>query len=1255
MPFFAGPFVSSRRWFFAAAALCAVAIGHPRSLLAQTDVIRGRITGPDSKPIERANITVTSLTGNVSRTARTDKEGRYTVTFPGDEGDYWVNVAALGYSPRRFEVKRTGDQEVLLADAKLAEVATQLAGVNVKADRQKASRNDQSPDISGNERAVNNSAVSADALGDLAAMAASLPGVQLIPSADGSPNGFSVLGLSPDQNATTLNGMNFGGSNLPRDANVSTSLVTTPYDVSRGNFSGGLLNVRSRPGSNYIIRTTSYNADAPQLQWTDAAARALGQQYGGLSIGGLAAGPIHFDQSFYSIAYQAGRRQNDLQDLLNTSPLGLQTAGIAADSVARLIKYLQSNSLPMSMRGIPDNRLNDNASVFGTFDFAPPTSTTGQAFNVTFSGSWSRQDPSGGAATDLPSHLGERTNWFGSVQGKHSAYFSFGVLSETQIGVNHSSFFGSPFVNLPNGVVQVNSIFPDGTPSVQSVSFGGNPSFNTSQTSTSVQGINTLSWFSENNKHKLKLTTELRRDQYGQDLASNQLGTFAFNSLADLDAGRPASFTRQLSPNLQSESEYIAGTSLGDSYRPTDDLQIQYGVRLDGNRFNDSPVDNPEVEQLFHIRNDGVPNHIYASPRIGFSWTYGTANEVSAFENAVRGPRAVVRGGIGLFQSTPNATSIGTAMGNTGLANAVQQLTCVGIAAPTPDWSDYMSNPASVPTQCADGTTGTVFSSTSPNVVLFDRNYQAPRSLRSNLQWNGTALGNRFATSIDGTYSLNMNQASTFDLNFSPVVQFTLPGEDSRPVYARATSIVPTTGAIAAGEGRVSQDFAHVSELRSDMESETKQVTLQLRPTTFSSSYSWSLAYVYANARERYRGFSSTDGDPLDVAWGRSSLDSRHQIVYSLTYNAFDFVRLGWNGSFRSGLPYTPLVAGDINGDGYANDRAFIFDPTKVAADTALAAGMRSLLAGGSSGARDCLVKQLNLIAARNSCEGPWSSTANLTFSFNPVKVRLPQRASLSFQLSNPLGAVDALVHGPNDLHGWGQLFIPTSQLLFVRGFDPVTKQYQYEVNQRFGATALSTSATRLPVTLTTMLRVDVGPTRERQALTQMIDRGRATPGQKVPEQLFKAMYGSGGVINPMATLLREADTLSLTSEQADSIAVLNREYTIKLDSIWTPASKYFAALPQTYDQGEAYDRYRTAREASVDALIELAPVIRSLLTDAQMRMVPSYISPYLDTRYLASVRSGTAGTGLGVIMLPGGMAIPAGAGAGMTVEFRKP
>ena len=1235
--------MSLRRLLFLASAVACTAALRTSALHAQTDIIRGRIIAPDSQPVERARITVTSISGNVSRSAQTDKNGRFTVAFPGDEGDYFVNIAAIGFATKRFEVKRTADQDVLVADAKLSRVATQLDAVKVQADRQKVGRDANTPDISGSERRIDNSGVPASQLGDLAALAASLPGVQLIPNADGT-NGFSVLGLTADQNATTLNGMNFGGSQLPRDAQVSTSLALSPYDVSRGNFSGGLLNVRAGRASNFIIRSSSLNVDAPQMQWTDAAARALGQQYTNLSLGGSFAGPIQPDKSFFTFAYQGGRRLSDLQSLLNTSPVGLQTIGISTDSVNHLISTLNRWGVPTTA-GAPRSRYQDQALVFSSIDFTPPTSVTGQAFNITMSGSWNRQDPSGFSNTELPSHSGERANWNVGLFGRHSSYFGFGVLSETSIGVNQMRLTSSPFLDLPNANVRVNSTFDDGTPSVSTVSFGGNPAMNIGVTQTSEQFMNALSWFSENNKHRLKYTTELRHDQYSQDLTTNQLGTFSFNSLADLDAGRPAVFSRQLTPRTRSDGVYIGSLSLGDSYRPSDDLQVQYGLRVDGNKFDAEPLYNSDVDRLFGARNDRVPNKAYLSPRIGFSWTYGQNQQIAGFDGAVRGPRAVLRGGVGVFQNTPNASTIGQALDNTGLSTGAQQLVCVGTAAPTPDWAAYLGNLGAIPTQCANGAASTAFASTAPNVTMFDPNYQAPRAIRSNLNWSGSAIDNRFRVNADVTYSLNENQPGTYDLNFNPTVGFTLPGEGNRPVYANSANIVTTTGAIPANEGRESSAYSHVTQLRSDLRSETKQLTIGVSPMAFSTNFTWSLAYVYQNSREQYRGFSSTGADPRDLAWSRSGFDSRHQIQYRLSYNAFDFIRLGWIGSFRSGNPYTPVVASDINGDGYANDRAFVFNPSATG-DTAVANGMRSLLASGSGSGRECLQKQLGVVAGRTSCEGPWYSTANLTFSFNPLKVRLPQRANLTFQISNPLGAADLLFHGDNKLHGWGQGAFPQNQLLYVTGFDPSTKSYKYAVNPRFGSTAITTSASRLPVTLTAMMRVDVGPTFERQMLTQMLDRGRTLNGQKMPEVALKA-YGSVGVVNPMAAILRQADMLQLTAVQADSIAVLNRLYTMKTDSVWTPVAKYLSTLPDKYDQGEAYERYRLARETSVDALIKAAPAVKGLLTDAQMRMLPTFITPYLDQRYLSSIRSGTSGSNLGMIMMPGGAAAMAGMGGG--------
>ena len=432
-------------------ALFALLASAGRSSAQQVDVIRGQIAGPDNAPIENANVTATSVQGGVNRTARTDKGGRFTITFPGGEGDYFVNVTAIGFAPKRFEVKRTADQDILVADARLSRMVL-LDTMRAVAERGRVNRNDKPSDISGNEQAASNAAVSAAQAGDLNAMAASIPGVTPVTGADGDPAGFSVLGLSADQNTTTLNGQNFGSANIPRDANVSSSLITTPYDVSRGGFSGGQFNIQPGSGSNFIRRSTSLNLDSPKLQWTDRAAIALGQQYSNLSLSGAVSGPIVMDKAFYNVSYQLGRRANDLQTLMNTDAVGLQAIGISADSVARILTLAQLANIPSSISGgIPNDKLSDQGSVFGSLNFTPPGSSSGQTFNMTFNGNWNKQTPVGQLTQELPAHSGDRTNYGGGVQGSHTAYIQNTILSESALNFNASRNYGTPYSLLPSG------------------------------------------------------------------------------------------------------------------------------------------------------------------------------------------------------------------------------------------------------------------------------------------------------------------------------------------------------------------------------------------------------------------------------------------------------------------------------------------------------------------------------------------------------------------------------------------------------------------------------------------------------------------------------------------------------------------------------------------------------------------------------------------------------------------------------------
>ncbi|HYW30385.1 MAG TPA: hypothetical protein VE869_02680, partial [Gemmatimonas sp.] len=658
-------------------------------------------------------------------------------------------------------------------------------------------------------------------------------------------------------------------------------------------------------------------------------------------------------------------------------------------------------------------------------------------------------------------------------------------------------------------------------------------------------------------------------------------------------------------------------------WRRSPGLQLSPSLRVEKNYFGDSPTFNPAVQQLFGRRNDFVPRNLGISPRIGFTWTRGASQEIAFFEGAALRPRTVIQGGTGLFI---NATSAGTISGpltNTGLPSSAQQLLCTGDATPVPNWRAYATNPGSVPDRCADGSSGTIFSNSAPNVSLVSRDFVPQRSIRSDLSWARPILDGRFQTSVRGSHSINLNQQQTVDINFVPEVRFALASEGGRPVFVAPTSIAPATGAIASRDARVTQQFSRVSELRSDLRSQSMQASISLSPIQRTPArFGWSATYTYLAVQEQFTGFNSnTAGSPLLVETARNS-NGPHQINYTLRYNFFDYVRVTWSGNLRSGSRYTPIVGGDVNGDGSANDRAFVFDPAN-AGDPALAAGMRQLIDNSSGAARSCLLRQLGNIAARNSCTAPWTNTGSINISLDRAKFHMPQRAQVDLSLSNPLGAADLAFNGSGNLRGWGQSPFPDQSLMYVRGFDPASNRYKYEVNQRFGATRPQLLTLRSPVSVTLNVRYDIGRTRERQSLVQQLDFGRAQAGSRIPEAQLRSS-GSFSVTNPMSTILRSQDSLRLTAMQADSIASMNRRYTYRSDSIWTGAARYLAALPAKYDPDQANDRYMRARRAQIDLLIDAVKAIRELLTPAQIRKLPSFITVSLDPRYLESIRNGS-------------------------------
>ena len=176
--------------------------------------------------------------------------------------------------------------------------------------------------------------------------------------------------------------------------------------------------------------------------------------------------------------------------------------------------------------------------------------------------------------------------------------------------------------------------------------------------------------------------------------------------------------------------------------------------------------------------------------------------------------------------------------------------------------------------------------------------------------------------------------------------------------------------------------FGRVGSRVSDLRGYGGQLNFGLSPDVFKFrtkfSFYGSANYTLQYTQRQFRGFDGAGfGDPREREWAPNGSDARHVLVLT---TGFSHAKTGTVTMFsraQSGLPFTPIVQGDINGDGRGGDRAFIPDPANES-DAALAGQMRALADNSSGNIKDCLLARAGNSAKRNGCRGPWTQSLNI-------------------------------------------------------------------------------------------------------------------------------------------------------------------------------------------------------------------------------------------------------------------------------------
>jgi hypothetical protein len=1020
--------------------------------------------------------------------------------------------------------------------------------------------------------------------------------------------GPAILGSGSESNLNTLNGMGLAAGSIPRAAHTETRVTGATFDPTRGGFSGANVDVRLGPGDrDYQRRNAFLTLDPRYLQFTDATGRSIGATSGGVRGSVGADGEVIRGVMTYNVALDLGRSLSAPSTLLNADDQALLNAGVAPDSVARLIALAASLGVPVAASGVPSNREHNTATWLGRLDDTRDTLSTRTL--TTYAG-FTRDGAQGFGPLSAPSAASERRERALGTQLTLGSYVGAGrrTLNETRIAVSGVRTDMSPYESLPSANVLVRSDGASAGSDVASLHIGGGSFLPTEESRWTVEAGNETDWNAQGRKHRFKGLLWGRLDGLSERGYSNGLGSFNFNSIEDFTAGRASSFSRTLAEPPRAGRVWNTAAAFADNFGPTRYFSILYGARLEADGFSGRPARNVALEQALGVRTGVAPTRIHVSPRIGFTYTYnrdkdnGSGTMMNQTGTYFRSVSGTFRGGIGEFRDLLHPGVLADASASTGLSGATAYLNCVGAAAPTPDWSLFAANPGSIPVQCVNG--GGVLSEQAPSVTLIDPSYDVPRSWRASLDWNTSMKS--WLLRVGTLMSYDLSQPGVIDANFTGAPRLNLIDEKNRPVFVSAASIDPASGAVSAVESRKSNQYGGVGVRVSDLRGYGGQLNLGLSPDVFKfrsgASFYGSIGYTLQATKRQYRGFDGAAfGDPRLREWAAGANDARHIFVITSGFSTGKTGTVTLFARTQSGLPFTPLVQGDVNGDGRSGDRAYVPNPATTG-DATLAAQLRTLLASGSPTARACLVDNLGRVAPRNGCRGPWTQSLNVQWT-PPLPSRWGYRVRPNVYMENVLAGIDQLVHG-NSLRGWGSSAIPDPVLLVPRGFDAANNRFNYDVNPRFADTRPTRTLLRNPFRIVIDFSFELSTDYSLQKLRRAVEPVKGPTGWERRSADSLTAFYLGRTSDIYKLLVEQSDSLFLSKAQVASLDSADAIFSKQVRDVYVPLGAFLARGQGGAGKAEL-DSANAAEKAYWKVFWVQPEIAAAIVTPSQRELVP--------------------------------------------------
>lgn len=1016
--------VSMRRAVLRALALAGmlVVLAAPAAELAAqnvtTGIIRGRVTNPEGQPIPSASVMARNTETGLERSALTDADGNYILRLL-PPGTYVVRAEVIGYRQSEQADVRVLVAQTTTTNLQMATQAVTLGAITVTGEQPVSVTTAAVQTTVGLEQIQQLPSLGRDFTDFIR-----LSGL-VAPNPESTTGGqFSIAGMRPSQTNIQIDGVdannayfgeNRGGSRIPFTFSLESirefQVISNGYDVEFGSYSGGVVNVVTRGGTNQFSGSAYgnfRNATLTSPDFEGQGPRDFEVSQGAARI----SGPIIRDRAFYLFSVDAQRRREPQTPVSRDYYLGFTdsegnpTPDVArADSLSRFWQILASRYGVQNpeQNYLPYATTNDAVTLFGRIDY-----NLNQDNRLSVRHNYSNYSNDNEAGTFN----------FGRNRGEHFQDWSHSFVAELQSVISPSTFnvmrFQYATEDRPRQGLELRPGLQVAMLGNTQVGFGGaGIAYYNRLDERKAQLINNLTHARGDHTFKLGVNALYTRNM--NSFSRSGSGVYQFASLADFEAYRPSRYTRVLAQDGTVPTADFGVLEFGvygqDEWQLTPRLNATLGIRYDVQRFLDPPGRVIDVERALGVQTGIAPvdnNNI--SPRLSLAYD-------------VRGDgMSVARLGAGYFYGrVPYVMG-----GNVNSADVpVVELVCEGnILRGDPNappnvqnWASLNPNGLENPFGCAGSG---VFAA--PEFSFWSPDFEFPETFKANIGYE-QVIG-RTRASLDLLYSYSTKLYTVRNANLRDA-QFTLASEGGRRVYTPRAQFGPAT---QSTQHLRNTDFSNVFVNYNDGRGRSFSATFDLAHR-LTDAINLSGSYTYTNAYDNssftcctaYAGWTSPRigaygpheigviGD-TDRAWGPSDFTRNHTFISTVDARLPHRFRASAFWRLQSGNPWGPEVNGDLNGDGATfNDRPFIFAPADLPlSETGAAADATRDRYAGILEQWSCIGDYVGEIIPRNTCRQPWFNRLDMRVSRDFPTTR-GQRAEVQLDLFNVLNGVGQL------------------------------------------------------------------------------------------------------------------------------------------------------------------------------------------------------------------------------------------------------